>query len=77
VLGAAVLPERVAAAVVEFIAGTLLENPQRVGRPLQRELAGLHAARRGTFRVVYRIDVDAHLVEVLDVAHRSDIYRPG
>ena len=74
---AEVLPERVAAAVVEFITGALLENPHRVGRELQRELAGLHAGRRGTFRVVYRIDDDEGLVEVVDVAHRSDIYRAG
>ena len=65
---AEVLPEAVAAAVVEFITGARMENPQRAGRPLQRELSGRHAARRGTFRVVYRIDDGDHLVEVIDVA---------
>ena len=39
-------PERVAAAVVEFMIGPLRENPRRVGHPLQRELAGLWSARR-------------------------------
>ncbi len=34
------LPEAVAAAVVEFITGDLLREPRRVGKPLQRELAG-------------------------------------
>ena len=72
---AEVLPETVAAAVIEFITGALLENPHRVGRALRHELTCLHAARRGTFRVVYRIDEDEHFVEVIDVAHRSDIYR--
>ena len=72
---AEVLPEAVAAAVIEFITGALLENPQRVGKPLQRELSGRHAARRGTFRVVYKIHAEDHLVEVIDVAHRADIYR--
>lgn len=52
------LPESVAAAVVEFISGPLIENPQRVGKALRNELEGLHSARRGTFRVVYRIDED-------------------
>lgn len=69
------LPESVAAAVVEFITRPLLENPQRVGKPLRRELAGRHVARRGTFRVVCRIDEDRRLVEVIDIAHRGDVYR--
>jgi mRNA interferase RelE/StbE len=29
------LPEAVSAAAVEFITGALLDNPQRVGRPLR------------------------------------------
>lgn len=72
---AEILPEAVAAAVIEFITGTLLENPHRVGRPLRYDLTGRHAARRGAFRVVYRINEDQNVVEVIDVAHRADIYR--
>lgn len=34
------LSERVAAAIVEFVLGPLLEEPTRVGTPLQRELTG-------------------------------------
>ena len=37
------LPEDVAAAVVEFIAGPLLEAPYRVGKPLRDRLAGFHS----------------------------------
>lgn len=70
------LPDRVAAAVVEFIIGPLSENPRRVGHPLQRELAGLWSARRGAYRVVYEIDDAASTVTVLRVDHRSDLYRP-
>lgn len=70
------LPERVAAAVVEFMLGPLTENPHRVGHPLQRELAGLHSARRGPYRIVYEIDDDARSVAVLRIEHRSDVYRP-
>ena len=50
------LPVAVAAAVTEFVTGALLDNPHRVGKPLARELAGYHSARRGAYRVVYRID---------------------
>lgn len=70
------LPERVAAAVVEFILGALCENPRRVGHPLQRELAGLWSARRGAYRVVYEIDDNQAMITVLRIEHRSDVYRP-
>jgi mRNA-degrading endonuclease RelE of RelBE toxin-antitoxin system len=46
------LPEAVAAAAIEFITGALLENPQRVGKPLRGELAGIQSARRGTYGVL-------------------------
>jgi mRNA interferase RelE/StbE len=67
--------EAVRTAVIEFITGALIENPQRVGMALLNELAGIHSARRGTYRVLYRIDDDAHEVIVLRVEHRSDVYR--
>jgi mRNA interferase RelE/StbE len=70
------LPEAVAVAVIEFCAGPLAENPHRVGRPLFGPLAGCHAARRGTYRVVYRIDEKERTVHVLDVDHRREVYRP-
>jgi addiction module RelE/StbE family toxin len=70
------LPERVAAAVVEFMVGPLCENPRKVGHPLQGELAGLWSARRGAYRIVYEIDDAATIVTVLRIEHRSDVYRP-
>lgn len=70
------LPARVAAAVVEFMVGPLPESPGTVGHPLQRELKGLLAARRGSYRVVYEIDDKHKSVHVLRIDHRSDVYRP-
>ncbi len=69
------LPEAVSAAVIDFITGTLIDNPQRVGRALRNELAGIYSARRGTYRVLYRIDEDAREVIVVRIDHRSDVYR--
>jgi mRNA interferase RelE/StbE len=69
------LPEAVAMAAYEFIVGPLLENPQRVGKRLHPPLADRHSARRGTYRVIYRIDDEQRTVTVLAVAHRSDAYR--
>ena len=70
------LPEGVAAAIVEFMVGALLDAPRRVGHPLQRELAGLWAARRGPYRVIYEIDDDHGTIAVVRIDHRADIYRP-
>ena len=71
------LPEAVAAAAYEFITGPLLDNPHRVGKQLRPPLQDRHSARRGTYRVIYRIDDDIHTVTVVDVAHRQNAYRPG
>lgn len=69
------LPFAVAAAVTEFLTGALLDNAHRVGKPLARELSGYHSARRGAYRVIYRIDERAHTVHVLRIDHRADVYR--
>lgn len=69
------LPERVAAACIEFILGPLAENPHRVGKPLQPPLDGLHSARRGEFRVIYRIQDHEVTVYVVAIRHRRDAYR--
>jgi mRNA interferase RelE/StbE len=69
------LPETVAAAVLEFCDAALALNPHRVGKPLFGPLAGCHGARRGTYRIVYRIEESTRTVHILDIDHRSDIYR--
>ena len=69
------LPEAVAAAVIEFLTGALLENPQRVGKPLRGDLTGIHSARRGTYRVLYRINEQLREVLVIRIDHRADVYR--
>jgi mRNA interferase RelE/StbE len=70
------LPEKVATAVVEFLYGSLAANPHRVGKPLKLGLSGLHSARRGDYRVIYRIDDQRRQVTVMAIEHRSDVYRP-
>lgn len=71
------LPEKVATAVVEFLYGTLAANPRRVGKELSLDYAGLWSARRGEYRVLYRIDEDIRRIEVEVIEHRADAYRPG
>ncbi len=71
------LPEKAATAVVEFLYGSLAANPHRAGKPLKLGLTGLHSARRGDYRVIYRIDDHQHRIDVVAIEHRSDAYRPG
>lgn len=70
------LPEKVATAVVEFMLGPLVAAPDRVGHHLRGELAGLWAAGRGVYRVVYELDDVTRQIRVLRIDHRADVYRP-
>lgn len=69
------LPESVAIACWEFIRGPLAEKPRRVGKPLRGQLEGRYSARRGEFRVIYRIFDERVVVRVIHIAHRRDMYR--
>lgn len=69
------LPPRVLSAVIEFAFGDLAHEPRRVGKPLRRELTGLYSARRGPYRLLYRVDEGRSLVLIHRVDHRADVYR--
>ena len=69
------LPTAVAAAALETLEA-IAANPRRLGKPLRFELEGCLSARRGPYRIVYRIDDATRTVAVLAVAHRADVYRP-
>lgn len=70
------LPPRIVGAVIEFAFGDLAREPRRVGKPLGRELAGQYSARRGPYRLLYRIDDDAQTIWVHRIDHRANVYRP-
>lgn len=72
---AARLPEAVASAVIDFITTALVQQPRRVGKPLRGELDGIWAARRGTYRVLYRVREQPREVVVLRIEHRRDVDR--
>src|SRR5690349_10880427 len=59
------LPEPVATAAIEFLTTLLIHQPYQVGKPLRDDLAGVWSARRGTYRVLYRIRDDLHEVIIL------------
>jgi mRNA interferase RelE/StbE len=69
------LPLDVAAAAMETIGGSIAVNPYRAGKPLDEPFDGFYSARRGTYRVIYRIDEAKHQVEIHSIRHRRDAYR--
>lgn len=70
------LPSRVAIAVVEFITAVLIENPERLSKPLAAPLDRLRSARRGDYRVLFELHESDRIVLVVRVAHRAHAYRP-
>jgi mRNA interferase RelE/StbE len=68
------LPISVAAAVLETL-DAIAGNPKRLGKPLMLEHEGRYSARRGPYRIIYELDEAAHLVRVLAIGHRRDVYR--
>jgi mRNA interferase RelE/StbE len=72
---AELLPASAAFAAWEFIIGPLAQAPRRVGAPLRAPFEGLWRARRGEYRVRYRIDEEERRVDILDIDHPRDAYR--
>jgi len=70
------LPLEVAAAAIETMSGSIAANPRRAGKPLHEPFDGYYSARRGTYRIMYRINEDKRVVEVHSIRHRRDSYRP-
>ncbi len=68
------LPISVAAAVLETL-DAITENPRRLGKPLMLEHQGRYSARRGPYRIIYELDDEQHLVRVVAIGHRRDVYR--
>lgn len=53
----------------------LAREPRRVGKPLGGDIAGQHSARRGPYRILYRVDDGAETIWVHRVDLRANVYR--
>ncbi len=69
------IPPRYAVAIVEFITVALPTSPQRMGKPLRNELEGVHAARRGDYRVFHQIIETDKVILVVRIDHRCRVYK--
>jgi mRNA interferase RelE/StbE len=69
------LPLDVAFAATETIEHAIAVNPYRAGKPFNEPFDGYHTARRGTYRIIYRINEAKRVVEIHSIRHRRDAYR--
>ena len=69
------LPLEVAVAATETIQHAIAVNPARVGKPLDEPFDGYYSARRGTYRIIYRMDEAKRVVEIHSIRHRRDSCR--
>ncbi len=69
------LAEKSGVACLGFVFGPLAEQPHRVGGALSGPLAGLCFARRGSYRIIYRVDDELRRVDIVHIDHRGDVYR--
>ena len=69
------LPSHVRLAVKSRI-DELAETPRPPGsESLKGTLRGLRKLRAGRYRICYAVDDEAHVVKVVEIGHRRDIYR--
>ncbi len=68
-------PEKISAACLAFIFGPLAEQPYRLGGALRGKLTGLRSARRGSYRIVYRVDDELGRLDIVHIDHRGEVYR--
>lgn len=52
-----------------------LDDPRSVGKPLVGNLAGMWRYRVGDYRIICYIDDGELVILVVDVDHRSEVYR--
>lgn len=49
------------------------ENPM-LGKPLKRELTGRFSYRIGVYRIIYRINKQDKIIQIITAGHRSYVY---
>jgi mRNA interferase RelE/StbE len=71
---AAVEPRPIRARIVSRIRA-LARTPRPVGSQKLAGEAERYRLRQGSYRIVYSIDDDARVVEVVKIGHRREVYR--
>lgn len=59
---------------ISRVLNSLKEDPFQ-GKPLKYKLKGKYSLRVGAYRIIYQVERKIVTVYVLEIGHRSDIYR--
>jgi mRNA interferase RelE/StbE len=68
------LPKSTRQQIKRAIETRLTADPVGLGKPLRYSFVGHRRIRVGDYRIVYRVDIRAHVVTIVLIKHRKDVY---
>lgn len=68
------LPKTIREIVKRAIETRLTIEPIGLGKPLRYSFVGHRRIRVGDYRIVYRVDPQNHIVTIVFIKHRKDVY---
>jgi mRNA interferase RelE/StbE len=68
------LPKTMRIRIKNAIETRLAIDPIGLGKPLRYSFVGHRRIRVGDYRVVYRVDMNKHIIIVVLIKHRKDVY---
>lgn len=68
------LPKTIRNTIRKAIESRLMIDPIGYGKPLRYSLKGHRRLRVGDYRIVYKIDAENHIVLIIAIKHRKDVY---
>jgi len=69
------LPKTIRELVKRAIETRLIVDPVGLGKPLRYSFVGHRRIRVGEYRIVYRMDIGSHIVTIVLIKHRKDVYQ--
>lgn len=68
------LPVKMRELIKRAIEERLTVDPISFGKPLRYSFKGHRRLRVGDYRVIYRVDISKHIVIIVHIGHRKDVY---
>ena len=69
------LTKKIRETIKRAIETRLAKDPISFGKPLQYSLKGHRRLRVGNYRVVYRVHSNDHIVIIVAIKHRKEVYQ--
>jgi mRNA interferase RelE/StbE len=68
------LPKTMRLRIKNAIETRLVVDPIGLGKPLRYSFIGHRRIRVGDYRIVFRVDMKSHVVLIVLIKHRKDVY---